>query len=270
MVVSYSVALVMSSSERFAVAFCIIYYFPDQLFRVSKSANQVATIYNKLLFPIFQNMASNNHQRKGRQRDRHQNAGHDVKLSKLLSFTLRHGAVKQGITIAADGYVDVNELLLHEKFKSFTEQQVRDVVAQNDKQRFELAEDEETKKLKIRATQGHTMSHIGEKALDLKPVNPDELPQAIHGTNGRVIEIIKKKGLSRMGRNHIHMAVDLPGKDGVISGMRQSCSWLVYVDIKEAHKDGLQFFRSKNNVILCSGNEDGFIKPKYLKFKKRG
>lgn len=213
-------------------------------------------------------MASNHPRGKGR---RHQNrdsdASHNVKLSKLLSYTLRHGAVKEGFAISSDGYVKLSAILSHQKFSTFTEQDIVCVVEQNDKQRFELSEDESTNQLKIRATQGHTLNHVED--LDLKPVDPAELPQAIHGTNNRVIDIIRKRGLSKMRRNHIHMAVNLPGADGVISGMRQSCSWLVYVNITDAHKDGLRFFRSKNNVILSSGDEDGFIHPKYLKFKKR-
>ena len=29
-------------------------------------------------------------------------------------------------------------------------------------------------------------------------------------------------------------------------------------------KDGIQFHRSKNNVILCSGDETGFLSTKYF------
>lgn len=28
--------------------------------------------------------------------------------------------------------------------------------------------------------------------------------------------------------------------------------------------DGLKFYRSANNVILCSGDENGFLKTKYF------
>lgn len=203
--------------------------------------------------------------RRGRKRD--DESGHDVKLSKLLSYTLRHGAVKEGLDIQTDGFVYLNDLLALEKFNKFCEQDVRNVVEQNDKQRFELGQDEADQRLKIRATQGHTMNVVEDTGLE--PVDPEKLPEAIHGTNHRVINIIKRDGLSRMGRHHIHMAVGLPGDDGVISGMRSSCRWLVYVNVKQAHQDGLRFFRSKNNVILCGGDEAGYIKPKYLHYKER-
>jgi 2'-phosphotransferase len=36
------------------------------------------------------------------------------------------------------------------------------------------------------------------------------------------------------------------------------------VDVKLALSDGLKFYRSSNNVILCPGDETGFLKPKYF------
>ena len=36
-------------------------------------------------------------------------------------------------------------------------------------------------------------------------------------------------------------------------------------DIKYVFADGFKFFLSANNVILCPGNEDGILPPKYFK-----
>lgn len=38
-------------------------------------------------------------------------SGGDVKLSKALSYVLRHGAAKAGVTMRPDGYVRIAELL---------------------------------------------------------------------------------------------------------------------------------------------------------------
>lgn len=44
----------------------------------------------------------------------------DVKLSKSLTYILRHGATKEGIPIGSDGYVKIFDLLLHRNFKNVT------------------------------------------------------------------------------------------------------------------------------------------------------
>ena len=38
----------------------------------------------------------------------------------------------------------------------------------------------------------------------------------------------------------------------------------VYVNVKQAMRDGLKFYRSSNNVILCAGDEQGFLRPDYF------
>jgi 2'-phosphotransferase len=78
-----------------------------------------------------------------------------------------------------------------------------------------------------------------------------DYPNIIHGTNTSAWDLILKdpKGLSRMNRNHIHFATGLLGEDGVISGMRYSCTILIYLDLEKALKDGVTFFKSENGVV---------------------
>jgi len=42
-----------------------------------------------------------------------------------------------------------------------------------------------------------------------------------------------ESGLNRMARNHIHLAIGLPG-DGVISGMRSSCQVVIDINMTKA------------------------------------
>lgn len=67
-----------------------------------------------------------------------------------------------------------------------------------------------------------------------------------------------------MNRQHIHLAIGLPSAGNVISGMRSSCQVAIYIDLPKAIKDGIKFYRSANDVILCPGNSDGFLRPKYF------
>ena len=68
-----------------------------------------------------------------------------------------------------------------------------------------------------------------------------------------------------MSRQHIHMAEGFPEQGKVISGMRSTCHLAIFIDVEKAMKDGIEFYRSENDVILSPGDENGFIKPKYFK-----
>lgn len=51
---------------------------------------------------------------------------------------------------------------------------------------------------------------------------------------------IGQYGLSKMNRNHIHMAHGLPGENGVISGMRQRCDLYIHIDTAKALGGNIQ------------------------------
>jgi 2'-phosphotransferase len=122
------------------------------------------------------------------------------------------------------------------------------------------------------------------KLLDAKPINSvADIPSgmAIHGTNvgawGKIstpfagyplsTELIilntGRMGLSKMKRNHIHMAQGLPG-EGVISGMRLRSEVLIYIDVEKALAAGLKFYLSSNGVVLSEGDARGFIRPEFF------
>lgn len=76
---------------------------------------------------------------------------------------------------------------------------------------------------------------------------------------------LERTGLSRMNRNHIHFAQGLPGTQGVISGARKDAAILIYIDVPAAMAEGYTFFVSSNGVVLCPGDESGFLPPKFFK-----
>jgi 2'-phosphotransferase len=106
------------------------------------------------------------------------------------------------------------------RFRSYTLQDIQHVVDNNDKKRFTLEsfpdDTGHNTEWWIRANQGHS---IAVDELALTPiVDPNELPTLVHGTYHRNWVAIQREGLSRMNRNHIHLATGLIGEDGVISG----------------------------------------------------
>ncbi|XP_012318535.1 tRNA 2'-phosphotransferase 1 [Aotus nancymaae] len=201
---------------------------------------------------------------RGRRALRPREQDRDVQLSKALSYALRHGALKLGLPMGADGFVPLGALLQLPQFRRFSAEDVQRVVDTNGKQRFALQPGDPSTGPLIRANQGHSLQ-VPE--LELMPLEtPQALPPVlVHGTFWKHWPSILLKGLSCRGRTHIHLAPGLPGDPGVISGMRPHCEIAVFIDGPLALADGIPFFRSANGVILTPGNTDGLLLPKYFK-----
>ncbi|RKP10953.1 KptA family-domain-containing protein [Thamnocephalis sphaerospora] len=189
---------------------------------------------------------------------------HNVRLSKGLSYLLRHGASKEGVTLRPDGFARLDAVLSLPRFRQYSLEDIKQVVAHNDKQRFTLRQDsdiaaEDLTGWWIRANQGHSLVV---EALELVPITEaSELVTLVHGTYRQHWRSIERQGLRRMNRNHIHLATGLPGEGGVISGMRASSQVYIYVDAAKAMADGIVFLRSANNVILTTGKDDAGVLP---------
>ena len=143
------------------------------------------------------------------------------------------------------------------------------------------ADNDDPSNFLIRANQGHSIK-VEEEGL-LEPITLDsELPTTVvHGTTHRAWpHILSSGGLKKMTRNHVHFASGLPSgfeplegvndtqseaqKEPVISGMRNSSSVLVFVDLKKALEGGLKFWKSANGVILSEGDENGVVPVAYF------
>lgn len=179
-------------------------------------------------------------------------------VSKTLSYHLRHN-LHNLPEVSLDGYVPVRVLLQQRGLREATLQDVRQVVAFNQKKRFVL----ETREgeLWIRAQQGH--SHSAGNAIDMSQVLTKittPMPYCVHGTSHSAYKSIKLQGISRMGRTHIHFA----SSPHATSGFRKHSQILVHIDMAKAMEDGILFFQSGNGVILSEGI-NGIIPPAYFK-----
>ena len=197
----------------------------------------------------------------------------DDPLGRLLSRLLRHAATKLGVAISEDGWVRVQDALhqinghaLRAELsfvdalagRHFSEADVQAAVAANEKRRFELDGGY------IRAVQGHTMPGVAREIGT--PLTMDNAPAvAVHGSYLSSLEPILRGGLSRMKRNHIHLAEGLLGEPGVISGMRRNAELFIWVNVQKAVRDGVRFLRASNGVILCDGKDgDGVLPPSFF------
>ncbi|XP_044304470.1 tRNA 2'-phosphotransferase 1 [Varanus komodoensis] len=209
-----------------------------------------------------QNATRSDGNRGRRRRPRDQDP--DVRLSKALSYALRHGANKLGLHMGSDGFVDVAEVLRLPQFKAWSLDDVQRVVEMNEKQRFAVRPHPSTGHLQIRANQGHSLP-VSE--LELTPLlDPSDFPEVVaHGTYLRHWTAIRRSGLSRMGRTHIHLAPGLPGDGTVVSGIRNNCEMAIIIDVAKALADGIAFYRSANGVLLTPGDANGRLLPQYFR-----
>lgn len=196
-----------------------------------------------------------------------------VTISKGLSKILRHQALNMGLTMSKDGFISLADILALKGFTGVTLETIESIVDNNSKKRFELVLIEgaplgsrNVSDYKIRAVQGHSIDIVEDELL-LEEVTDDNisslLPQAIcvHGTYRAALPMILKTGLNRMSRNHIHLAIDLPENGEVISGLRSSAEIAIFIDINKARAAGIQFFVSKNKVVLSKGLGDSGAIP---------
>lgn len=117
----------------------------------------------------------------------------------------------------------------------------------------------------IRANQGHSIKSAKTEEL-LKPVHsPAEVEVAVHGTKMEFIESILSSGLSKMSRNHIHMATQDIIHKGAIGGVRPGSNVSIYIDVAAAMRAGIKFFLSDNSVLLTEGlDETGTLPPSFF------
>jgi len=182
-----------------------------------------------------------------------------VRISKKLSYYLRHGLEKHNIPHDSEGFVNLYSLLeVDENLNNVTIDTIQNIVNNDSKKRLELKTTDNI--IYIRANQGHSSGKLNDnKMLELieKPIE-----RCFHGTYKKHLFSIKKNGLSRMSRKHIHIAET----EDAVSGQRKDCNLKIYINMQLAMQDGIEFYRSSNGVILTPGNSDGLLLPKYLIF----
>jgi putative RNA 2'-phosphotransferase len=126
-------------------------------------------------------------------------------------------------------------------------ERLQEVVATNDKQRFELSPDG----AQIRARQGHSLPI----AHEWPKVAPPEL--LYHGTSERFLPDIMNEGLKRMRRHHVHLSGDVPTARAVAA--RRSSPVVLAIAAREMETRGFSFFMTANGVWLTE-----HVPPDYI------
>jgi putative RNA 2'-phosphotransferase len=161
-------------------------------------------------------------------------------VSKFLSYVLRHHPESIGLTLGEGGWVSVARLLeaCARDGKSLDRATLERVVRESSKQRFAFSPDGSS----IRANQGHSLDvELGYSAA----TPPDVL---YHGTVERFLPAIRREGLQRGERHHVHLSPDKTVAASV--GQRRGQPVVLGVDAAAMVREGFVFYRSDNGVWL--------------------
>ncbi|MBJ6763728.1 RNA 2'-phosphotransferase [Myxococcaceae bacterium JPH2] len=172
-------------------------------------------------------------------------------LSKFLSLILRHQPERVGLRLDAQGWVEIDVLVAKCRAHGspLTRESVEQLVASSEKRRFAISEDGR----RIRANQGHSVP------IDLS--YPAAVPPAVlyHGTPEANVERIRKQGLLKMQRHHVHLSSDR--ETARVVGVRRGSAVILRIHALVMHEAGHVFFLSANGVWLVD-----HVPPEFIAF----
>ena len=164
-----------------------------------------------------------------------------TRISKFLSYVLRHAPQSIGLALDESGWVDVTELLERSRKggTTFSRELLEEIVATSPKKRFAFSEDG----TRIRASQGHTVD------VDLAYAPSTPPPVLYHGTPERTVPLVRGGGLLKMSRHHVHLSPDV--ETAKVVGSRRGKPVILVVDAARMHLAGHLFYVTPNGVWLA-------------------
>ncbi len=174
-----------------------------------------------------------------------------VKLSKTISHALRHKPEQYGITLDHEGWVPLNDLLAalqqrRSAWLTLQEKDIADMIAQSEKQRFELYEG------KIRALYGHSTPEKMERQEKEPPV------LLYHGTTPQAIHTIRLLGLKPMKRQYVHLSIDVETARQVAL-RRTNRPIILKIAALDAYQHGIKFYLGNDMIWLADPIPPQFI-----------
>ncbi len=170
------------------------------------------------------------------------NEQQEKRLSKLLSLMLRHEPEQFGLTLDAQGFAPLEDVLravqTRKKWGEATLADIRYVVRNSDKQRYEIEGD------KIRARYGHS---VAEK-IEHTPIEPPEI--LYHGTSPHALEAIKNDGLRAMKRQYVHLSIE-PEQARMVGSRHHPHPIILKVRAREAWQNGVLFYQPEARLFLA-------------------
>lgn len=218
------------------------YSIEDCLNEWSKYEDRLEQITDKFKFKIVNNVSV-----KSLSKYFHLEIQKDYsKVSKTLSYLLRHNPYKANLDMDARGFVNINQLLKNMKkckLGNITKEELEYIVNTDSKGRYQILDDN------IRCVQGHSISGI---EPDLELLTKENCPDRLwHGTSESNYKKICSSGrISKMSRNFVHLSEDPNTAKSV--GLRHDKNNCTIICIRTEYlfKAGLKIYKSINGVYL--------------------
>lgn len=173
-----------------------------------------------------------------------------TKLSKEVSYALRHAPWEYELELDKNGWVSIDQLLqaLHQttewKYIEFSD--LKMMIDNSEKKRHEIEGSS------IRALYGHSvpMQIVKEAAIPPKFL--------YHGTAHNFLPSIEKSGLSPMSRQYVHLSEDI--ETASLVGKRKDRNPIILViDTENARAKGTNFYLGNEKVWLADNIPSKFL-----------
>lgn len=180
------------------------------------------------------------------------NTMNQKKISKFLSYVLRHNPSAIDLKLDQQGWTSIEQLLqqLAQYKYPISHNELLEVVNNNNKQRFKIDETG----LYIRANQGHSIPID----LGLKPTSPPTF--LYHGTAQKNKQSILNLGLQKRNRHQVHLSSQYA--TAVQVGSRHGKPLIFAVDTQAMQEAGHLFYQSDNGVWLTDHVPSQYLKEK--------
>lgn len=174
-----------------------------------------------------------------------------TKLSKTISYILRHHPEDFDLKLAADASVKTDEMLqaLRKKFDNISKNDLIQLVQNDSKGRFSFLDD----KKRIRASYGHSIDGVNP---DYRAVKPPEI--LYHGSRPEVKKKILASGLKPMSRNYVHLSSGV--KEAKKVAYRRTKKPIIFkIKAFQANQAGQNFYKTAADIYLTD-----FLAAEYL------
>ncbi|HZG16471.1 MAG TPA: RNA 2'-phosphotransferase [Candidatus Bathyarchaeia archaeon] len=172
------------------------------------------------------------------------------KLSKEVSYALRHSPHEYELELDEHGWVSVTQMLqaLNEAscWGGVTEDDLQAMISRSDKKRHEMNDG------KIRALYGHS---VPKKIRKEVKAPPDIL---YHGTAARFIDSILDLGLLPKGRQYVHLSEEIATARQV-GKRRDDHPVILQINAKRAWSEGVAFYLGNEMVWLADKVDSKYI-----------
>lgn len=164
------------------------------------------------------------------------------KLSKEVSYALRHAPWEYELELDKNGWVPIDQLLqaLHQsnEWQTVEFDDLKVMIKKSEKKRHEIKENS------IRALYGHS--------IPMKIVKEEAIPPKVlyHGTAHNFLSKIEKNGLSPMSRQYVHLSEDIETAN-LVGKRKDKNPIILVINTENALSKGVKFYLGNEKVWLA-------------------